>query len=102
MPELKIRTKTTHHVDCYDFQEFVCEVYGVTGFNFAASEESGNDTSHEFTARAKSDWASYDEDDLAEFKSSNGTRNFVTHLLMDDLVRRELIPTGNYVVRVSW
>lgn len=101
MAELKIETKTTYHVDWSELNRFVCEVYGVTGYNFAASEESGNDTSHEFTAE-KRDWNEWDEADLVSFKSSNGTDSFVTGTLLDDLARRDLIPEGDYVVRVSW
>lgn len=89
-------TEKTFYVDYDDFDEFVQQIYDES-YEFAAIQEAGNDSSHEFGVTGDLD--DYDEED------AQGIRNGVVRdnwLLFNVLCADGYIEPGNYIVRVSW
>lgn len=95
---MKITTKTTHHVDYYELEATIKKLYGVT-YEIAAAEESGNDTSLEFFV----DGAIQDYD-LADMRKLMAGEfiPFRTELWLNIMCCNQEIPSGAYIVRVSW
>lgn len=86
-------------VDYNDFDRLVKEVYGKY-FSFIDDQESGNDSSHEFTAsRRKLD--KYTKQKIEEF-IEDGEYCFITDDLLQDLCIKKIISPGHYVIRVCW
>jgi hypothetical protein len=97
-PQLKMQTKTVHHVDDADLDAFVKALSGHE-FSFAADRETGNDTSHEFIVDG--DMGLFGEKAVAEFMRT-GRGDFIANDLLNSLAKHGYIPKGDYVVRVAW
>jgi hypothetical protein len=96
---LKATTVTRFEVDCYDFDDFVKEIYGQE-YEFVPDIECGNDSQHSFTAK-KSVLNKWDLEKLNKF-SKTGEYSYLAHALFTDLVNRDILPEGDYLIRVSW
>lgn len=93
-PRLRTRLESVHIVAYHEFETFVMAVYGKE-FNFTATVECGNDTSHLFDAR-KPRLAP----EPMEFR--NGVIRNGIYLLFDHLVHDGWIPEGKYLINVCW
>jgi hypothetical protein len=96
---LKMTTVTRHEVDWHDFNDLVTETYGHE-YEFAADVTCGNDSDHAYTVK-KEPLDEYHQKRLDEFKAT-GKYGYLIGTLLTDLVNRELIPEGNYLISVSW
>lgn len=101
MKTLKINTKPTHHVNYSDWESFVAKEYKVKNYQIACAEEMGNDTAFMSNVH-KTELVLYEVDKLNKFVASNGGTRWITHLLLQDLVNRDKIPEGTYVIKISW
>lgn len=99
---MKIETKLTHYVNYNDFEKFVQSTYNVENYEFASSEECSNDTAHTSSNVVKKPLDKWTQGDLDKFINENGNRQYMMHTLLQDMVNRDLIPEGNYVINVSW
>lgn len=97
---LKCTKKTIFHVEWGDFDRLVRDFYGINHYEFAADVESPNDTTHEFSA-GKEKISYWDKKDLEKFKK-NGSYNWITPTLLNDLCDEGIIEEGDYFIRVSW
>lgn len=95
---MKITTKTTHHVDYTELEATIKKLYGVT-YEIAAAEESGNDASLEFFVDGVIE--DYDLDDMRKLISGEWIP-FGTGLWLNIMCFNQEIPSGDYIVRVSW
>lgn len=82
-----------------DFDRFVTKEFGQP-FEFAADQESGNDQDHSF-AVTKSPLSRYEDEHLKEFRVT-GRYSFLARVLLQDMVNRDVLPEGNYLIQVSW
>ena len=98
---MKINTKVVHQVEYSDMERFVSETYGKR-YSFVASEECGNDSSHSYAVRKKEALDEWDQRDLKLFIERPDSECLRARLLLQDMVNKDLIPTGDYVIRVSW
>jgi hypothetical protein len=96
---LNTKTVTYFEVEEREFERFVKEIYG-HDYSFVADVECGNDSEHSFPVR-KSEIDEWDAARLETFKQT-GRYDWLVHTLFQDLVNRDLIPEGNYLVSVSW
>lgn len=96
---MRIRTETVHRVDYSDFEAFVEETYGQP-FSFPADVTSGNDTSHSLHANKRT--LCEDEREEIDVFVATGQHGYLSHLLLDDLCSKGLVPEGSYVVDVCW
>lgn len=99
MEKLKMFSELTHFVGCNDFEEFVKHHYG-REFSFVESKECGNNTDHAYTVTE--DVSDFDDREIREFKESGYTSYCMPSTLLNDLCRRGLIESGNYVISVCW
>lgn len=97
---LKSRKKTVIEVEYGDLERFVKETYKQKEYSFVAAQECGNDSSHSFSIE-KELLDEYDQKKLDAF-TKTGKYGFINHTVLQDLVNRDLIEPGNYVIRVSW
>lgn len=98
---LKIRTVTTHRVDCYDLDAFINASYpGGKPFNFVADQEAGNDSSHTFTV-STGVLDDYDQGKVNAFAAGKGG-GFLASALLNDMCVQGLIPAGYYTIEVCW
>lgn len=116
MKTLKSKTKTFEEVDWRDFDLFVSGIIG-REFEFAAEEESPNDTAHAFSGvRRVPDFNSYKPDtppekirgwfdsemlEAQEWIDNRGPYCGTRSLLQWLCVKRHVEP-GNYLIQVSW
>ncbi len=98
MANLNIKTETTHSVDYWDLEQFIKDLYGVT-YEIAAAEESGNDTTLEFSVDGKIE--DYELDDMRKLMVGKWVP-YRTGLWLNIMCSNEEIPAGKYYVRVSW
>lgn len=98
---MKIETKTVHKVDAFDLENLVIETYSLApdAYSFQADEECANDTSHEYQVTGEVD--EYEAADIESLKAGEFP-TFVTGAVLNDLARIGLIPTGDYVVSLSY
>lgn len=104
-PVLTCTKKTIYSVDYGDLSDFINKVYGTSKYDFVASEQSGNDSSHSFAAKktvGENTMKKWQDEDIAQLKAKDGNTEFVTSSLFQDMVDRDLIPEGDYVVDVCW
>jgi hypothetical protein len=123
--DMKIETKTIHKIYYADFEALVNdpETYGFEehatnigghiqmrrkAYDFVADIECGNDSSHEYdgitkTEAAKEFESSYYREEFEDWKNSNAKTGLGSaHLILLDLVQRDLIPEGDYIIWVCW
>lgn len=99
---MKIITKSIHSVKYGDFERLVKETYGVD-YNFVADQECGNDSSHTFNGidGKRDDDMEWDVERWARFVGGKHPTCMARDIL-NDLAGQGLIPTGDYVIGVSW
>jgi hypothetical protein len=96
--ELNMRTEMTHHVHYNDLENFIAHLYGI-GYSVTAAEELGNDIALSYDIDG--DVPSYFEEDIKNLLAGNNA-SYLTRMLMNYMAREGKIPTGNYVIKVSW
>lgn len=101
MTTLKINAKPTHHVNYSDWESFVAKEYNVKDYQIACAEEMSNDPAFMSNVHKK-ELATYEVEKLNKFVASNGGTSWVIQLLLQDLVNRDKIPEGTYVIDICW
>jgi hypothetical protein len=89
-------------MDYHEFEMLVKKHFGVTNYNFVATQECSNDTSHRFNIDELEPLNTYDAKSLKEFIDSNGTKSWVNYILFQELINREVLLPGKYLVEVYW
>jgi len=88
-----------------EFDDLVKKTYGQS-FEFCADRETPNDTDYVFRVN-KEPWKpgtvldDYDLKRLNEFKQT-GKGNYLSHVLLRDLINQDLMVPGTTVIEVSW
>jgi hypothetical protein len=95
-----------HELKYNEFKKLVKETYN-QNYKFVADVECGNDSDHSYndikkTVLDENDALDkYEIDEITDFKQ-NGKYNYLASTLLQDLVNRELLPEGNFLITVSW
>jgi hypothetical protein len=99
---MKMQSKLVHVVDYGDFEDFVNQQYalGPGGYCFPADEETSNDTAKTYRIK-KEPLDSWNQRSLDKFKAGE-QEQFMARTLLQDFVNRDLLPEGEYVIKVSW
>lgn len=92
MKKLKFETKIYKEVDYHDLEQFIFEIYGEQ-YESVAEEEWNNYSSHEFNVKKQVD---FDKDKTIDIFDGG------VHEILQNLVNRDLIEEGNYLISVSW
>ena len=94
-----IEKEVVFKLNAITFEAIVCEVYGKTDFSIAENEELMNDVSQEYNIK-KFDLSGYDQKKLEDF--IEGDSKYITQVLFQDLVNKDILEEGSYIVNVSW
>lgn len=95
---MKMTTKTTHHVDYSELETTIKKLYGVI-YEIVAAEEAGNDTALEFFVDGVIE--DYDHNDMRKLMAGEFIP-FHTELWLNIMCFNQEIPPGDYIIRVSW
>lgn len=64
--------------------------------------EAANDTEYYFEVAEKKGIDDLDKPELEEIFKTCDVPIYDLHVLLQDMVNKDMLPTGNYLVRVSW
>jgi len=97
LEQFRLRTVTSYYLSDRDFMNGTKAVYG------KAIEllESPNDTTHE-CSDIVGQLSSYQEKELETAIDDGDIQCWNASVVLNDLVRRGVLPAGNYFIRVSW
>ncbi len=98
-PTLKVTERKVSFVDYNDFDRFVREVYGATGYDFVAVQEGQNDSEYEFNPTGRID--GYDNTKAENIRNGE-IDTYNNNLLFNCLVADGYIEPGTYIVKVIW
>ena len=98
---LKCRQKTVFSVDYGDLERFIQHIYGNKKYEFVCAEELSNDMVKEYTVDKKEEISEYDMAKLNSFKAGN-FENWITRLLLQDMVNNDILQPGTYSIDVCW
>ncbi len=98
MTDLKMRTKTMHTVSASDLEDFIQDRFGIE-FSFQADQEAGNDTDHEFMVDGQVD--EYCQANVDKILAG-GYDCYVTRDFLNYMARAGMIPTGDYLITLSY
>lgn len=96
---MKMITKTVHLVDYNDLESTVKREYGYE-WSFVADQECNNDSAQTFLGRER-ELDNWERERLNNFITT-GAGTFLFHSLMQDMINRNVLPEGEYVIKVSW
>lgn len=91
---MKFVARTYLEVDSFDLDSAISDEFDIE-FECIASEEWNNDSSYVINVDGKND--EYDQRKVDERKNM-----YVVHAYMNDMAKRNIIPVGQYLVRVCW
>jgi hypothetical protein len=91
-----VSTEQTFHIDAFDMEDITEMVYGTR----IEMLESPNDTTHEFTVKAKLD--DYNKKTVQQAIEDGSLECYAYGAILDDLCEKTLIKPGNYFLRMSW
>lgn len=92
-----LKVKTCYHLRDISFREGTLAVYG-KGIELL---ESPNDTTHEFTD-VDGSLEPWEETTLNTAIADGDIQAYQAGIVLNDLVRRGVLPAGSYFIRVSW
>ena len=99
---IKVKQKAVFEVDYNDLNDFINTEYGFgpRQFEVVADQEWGNDESHSIIL-SKRELPEYDKLFLEKFKKSEKV-SYVLYIILQDLVNRDRLAPGEYIIDVSW
>lgn len=95
----KVTTQLTHYMNYNDFDAIIKEEYG-QNYELIADEECNNYSSKTYSVE-KEELDKGDLDSLNKFIST-GRGLYLSRILLQDLVNKELLPEGEYSIDTSW
>jgi hypothetical protein len=98
--KLKYTKKTIIELIDYEFSEFVSKYYG-HDFEFLADQEVCNDSAHSFTILEKKELDKNAIEKLNKLKN-NGIYMSLSRIILQDLVNKDELPAGEFIISVSW
>lgn len=87
-------------MDDQEFNDLVKKTYN-QDYEFVADMECGNDTQHTFEDININPLSEYEQEEIAEFKSSGDT-NYSARTLLTDMYINGVVEPGNYLITVCW
>jgi len=93
-------TKTVHTIEYHEFDKLVKEHLGID-YEIVADEELRNDMTHNLGLVPSKYWSEYDERELAKVLAGE-RKMYTSHFMAHELVKRGILPPGNWQVTVCW
>jgi hypothetical protein len=98
-PVLRCETETIHKVDVYDLETFIQAVTGHT-YECVANQEWSNDSQHRFSVDGK--MLDYEVEVWEKFKRTGVEESYILRNILEGLVMDGHVPSGTYLITVSW
>lgn len=95
------KTATYYTLDYNEFEKIIQSVYGISEFSIVADMELMNDISVTYVVK-KEPHDGYDTKKLEKFIATNGNVMYMTRTLLTDLCNKDVIPEGDYLIKISW
>lgn len=92
--------KVVNYADYNELEKLLLENFPGIDPDLITREEWGNDEEHSFTVTGSLD--AYDTELVAKYIAGEWTRWGTTQVLLDALCLRGIIPSGEYILDVSW
>ncbi|HJS83694.1 MAG TPA: hypothetical protein VJ742_12750 [Nitrososphaera sp.] len=90
---------TVYIFDWHEFEDLVkANFEGYENWDFVISEEASNDSDHFYRNVAADQNSELDKKEVYEIRR----QEYITHTLLIELVDKEVLPAGNYLIRVCW
>ncbi len=93
--------ETATVMDYSEYEHLVHETYGNRAYEMAPDEEWNNYESHSFEFTKKESLDDYDTKKLNELKAGKSSMG-ITRITMQDMVNRDILPLGKYIIHISW
>lgn len=100
---MKFSKETYYTCNYGDLEQLIIDTYGLKNFSIPASMESNNDSDIDLGNITDKELDSYDIEAFNTWLTSKEeVLMWRVDLIMNDLVRKGLLPAGNWLVSVSW
>lgn len=102
---LKIKTETVHYVDSSDLEKFIAEQFNIPGVEIM---EASNDSTHpvdveDLTYEDSNSWKAKNmHKTLEAVRRGRYVSIYEIGAIMNQMCTLDMIPSGRYVVLVSW
>ena len=94
-----MKIKTIIEMDCEEFNDIVRDIYNQEQYEFVIDEEAHNYSS--YTSTVDGSVNSWDSEDINKFIES-GDYSMLWQALLEDLAFFEILPKGEYLIKVFW
>lgn len=97
-----MKTETVTTIDYHEFETLVKKTYpGAKQYSFVATEECGNDSVHQFTIDGLEPLQDYDAKQIEKLETGEHIP-YANYTIFQDLVNKEVLQPGSYLVEVCW
>lgn len=97
-----MRTESVVIMTDNELDELVKKHFPNSNFEFVPNEECGNDSDHFFAVEEKTEERDeYDTWRWTKFEAGEWMP-YITRDVLQELVNRDVLPPGNFLIRVSW
>lgn len=100
-----MKTETYHTLEYHELDDLVNKYFPLSNFNVVADEELHNDSSRDFdliTKDAYSNWQEYDKKNFNQIILGKLGADGRTYMFLEFFVANDILPEGNYLVKVNW
>ena len=99
---METETKIVHNLSWHEFEDFVKNTYGVDQYDFVQSEEVNNDSCTPYQDIMKCKLEEWDEKRVSNFVKADGNITFIAITLLQDMVNKDVLPEGTFMIDVCW
>lgn len=95
-------TGNTYILEDHSFDELIKLHYGIDNYEFFVQYEMRNGDSKLFSNITKKFKSNFQKRDYSDFLASKPDINTPAYLFLRDMVIRNILPPGNYIIPVFW
>lgn len=96
-----MKTVTYYEMEYPEFDKLVSETLGID-YESVAENEWNNDSSYDFKGIKKEPLDEYDAKRIALHQQGSRTYNLWAYIVLRELVNRDVLPEGDYIIQVCW
>jgi hypothetical protein len=100
-PKLKYEVVTNKVVDYSDWDKFINECYGISHYEVVPFEQLNNYSCKNITAGPKKELDKYDKVELNDLLEGKNVE-WITNIVVQDLVNKDLLEPGDYLLNIFW
>lgn len=97
-----MKKRTYIEMDDREFDTIVKKAYGLTDYSFGETEECGNDSQHSFSVSKKEPLGDYRRQTIKDIENTKYVPLYCNSDIFQDLVNKDILEPGEYLIKVSW